>query len=357
MRSRSYWPPTRADPPRPDGPGGLGGRAGPGHAGRAPRADRGARHAAVRRGGRRCRRGGGAGGRTGAGPARSAPPGARRHPPRPGRGVAGHQLVVDKRETTVAAAWPRPAPSTGRPGWSSWPGCCPVSAPAVRPGATPRSCSTAPGRWRVTGGRPERGRGSGSACRPGPRADRPADEGPGQAAPARRDRGDRPHRPRSGGGRGAGGGRHRRRAQCRDVDDRPLPQLRPAPRRGLRHGARRRPRTRPARGRSHDGDVVTVVDNEVWRGEEQLASGVRRDVARARSSTSKRPGTPSGPSWRSSPPTPSSTSSGSTIWRRTAPTCPGFGPRSRIATPSSWCGASTTARTSPRSSARATCAR
>ncbi len=28
----------------------------------------------------------------------------------------------------------------------------------------------------------------------------------------------------------------------------------------------------------HDGDVVTVVDNEVWRGEEQLASGVRRDV-------------------------------------------------------------------------------
>jgi uncharacterized membrane-anchored protein len=28
----------------------------------------------------------------------------------------------------------------------------------------------------------------------------------------------------------------------------------------------------------HDGDVVTVVDNEVWRGDEQLASGVRRDV-------------------------------------------------------------------------------
>jgi uncharacterized membrane-anchored protein len=27
-----------------------------------------------------------------------------------------------------------------------------------------------------------------------------------------------------------------------------------------------------------DGDVVTIVDNEVWRGEEQIATGVRRDV-------------------------------------------------------------------------------
>ena len=27
-----------------------------------------------------------------------------------------------------------------------------------------------------------------------------------------------------------------------------------------------------------DGDIVTVVDNEVWRGEEQLATGVRREV-------------------------------------------------------------------------------
>jgi uncharacterized membrane-anchored protein len=28
----------------------------------------------------------------------------------------------------------------------------------------------------------------------------------------------------------------------------------------------------------HDGDIVTVVDNEVWRGEEQLATGHRRDA-------------------------------------------------------------------------------
>ena len=106
------------------GQGGLRRRAGPGDAGAAPRPHRGARHPGVRRGRRRRRRRGGAGGRTRAGPPRAAPPGAGRHPPAPGGGVRpGTRSPSTSRSPTVGA-WPRPARSRARPGWSSWPGCC-----------------------------------------------------------------------------------------------------------------------------------------------------------------------------------------------------------------------------------------
>ena len=57
----------------------------------------------------------------------------------------------------------------------------------------------------------------------------------------------------------------------------------------------------------HDGDVVTVVDNEVWRGEEQLASGVPPRCPRARGAHRGGPAHRSAPSSSGSPPTPSST--------------------------------------------------
>ena len=54
----------------------------------------------------------------------AAPPGAGRHPPRPGGGV---RRPPDRRRQAgppTAARWPRPARSRARTGWSSWPGCC-----------------------------------------------------------------------------------------------------------------------------------------------------------------------------------------------------------------------------------------
>ena len=59
-----------------------------------------------------------------AGPPGAAPPGAGRHPPGPGgRRRPGTSWSSTSRSPTVGA-WPRPARSRARPGWSSWPGCC-----------------------------------------------------------------------------------------------------------------------------------------------------------------------------------------------------------------------------------------
>ena len=104
------------------------------------------------------------------------------------------------------------------------------------------------------------------------------------------------------------------------VHHRPLPEHGPAPRRGGGHRAARRlgPQLMAS---LRDGDIVTVVDNEVWRGEEQLGSGRRRDVTELEDEIDRARRTLGAGARAVRQEHPASTSSASTTWRPTPPTC------------------------------------
>ena len=120
------------------GQGGLRRRAGPGHAGAAPGAPRRRRpHAGVRRGRRRHRRRGRA--RRGPGPGRPGPrpPGAGRHPPRPGGRLRRRPGGWPRRPRSTGARCPPRRPSTATPGCASSPACWRAPPTPHRPGGAP----------------------------------------------------------------------------------------------------------------------------------------------------------------------------------------------------------------------------